>query len=103
MDLTLHAKLLVACPEIMGYQTLVFKDLEYKDSDLKYITCVVFPNWDHNTFKVGDVGYLVIKYISAGEDKWFNGKEFVPYKYSNIQFLKFIKETKTVGPDLILD
>ena len=101
-EITLHAKLLVICPEELGYRTLIFEDLEYKDSDFKYITCVLFPNWNQRPIKIGDEGYLQIKYISAGKDTWFDGKDFIPYKYTNLQFLKFtkIKETKL---DLILD
>lgn len=102
-ELTLHAKLLIACPEELGYKTLIFEDLEYKDSDLKYLTCVVFPNWNQSPIKVGDTGFLVVKYISAGVDKWFDGKEFVPYKYSNIQFLKFTKDKQELNTELILD
>ena len=41
--------------------------------------------------KLGEEGYLQIRYISAGKDKWFDGKDFIPYKYTNIQFLKFVK------------
>ena len=63
---------------------------------------MLFPNWNQRPIKIGDEGYLQIKYISAGKDTWFDGKDFIPYKYTNIQFLKFtkIKETKL---DLILD
>lgn len=101
--ITLHAKLRVACPEELGYKTLIFEDLEYSDSDFKYITCVLFPNWNQSPIKVGDVGYLQIKFISAGLDKWFDGKDFIPYKYTNIQFLKFVLEKEEEDNKLILD
>lgn len=90
-ELTLHAKLKAVCNEELGYKTLVFEDLEFKDSDFKYITCILFPNWNHTPIKLGEEGYLQIRYISAGKDKWFDGKDFIPYKYTNIQFLKFVK------------
>lgn len=102
-ELTLHAKLKVACPEDSGYRTLIFEDLEYKDQDFKYITCVKFPNWNQGPIKVGDEGFLQIKFISAGVDKWFDGKEFVPYKYTNIQFMKFTKISEKDNTELILD
>lgn len=101
-EITLHAKLLAFCNEELGYKTLIFEDLEYKDLDFKYITCVLFPNWNHSPLKIGDEGFLQIKYISAGVDKWFNGNELVPYRYTNIQFIKFIKQNKE-NIDLILD
>lgn len=101
-DITLHAKLLVSCPEEFGYKVMIFEDLEYKNSDFKYITCTMFPNWNQGPIKVGDEGFLQIKYISAGVDKWFDGKEFIPYKFNNIQFLRFTK-LKKENIDLILD
>lgn len=101
-ELTIHAKLSVCCPEVLGYTTMVFEDLEYKDSDFKYLTCVKFPNWNQGPIHVGDEGFLQIKYLTAGKDKWFDGESFVPYKYSNIQFLKFIKIKETEN-DLVLD
>lgn len=101
-EITLHAKLLVITNEELGYKTLVFEDLEYKDPDFKYITCTIFPNWNQNPIKLGDEGFLQVKFISAGIDKWFDGKDFIPYKYTNIQFLKFIKNEKQ-NIELILD
>lgn len=101
-ELTLHVKLKACCPEEMGYKTLIFEDLEFKDPDFKYITCIIFPNWNHSSIKLEDEGYVQVRYITAGSDKWFDGKEFVPYKYTNIQFLKFVKIQEAVC-DLILD
>lgn len=103
MEITLHAKLLGKCPEEMGYETLVFEDLEFKDSYYKYITCIKFPNWNQGLINIGDEGFLHIKYISAGVDTWFDGENFVPYKYTNIQFLKFIKLKEEPSVDLVLD
>ena len=86
----------------MGYKTFIFEDLEFRRAEFKYITCVMFPNWNQGPIKVGDEGFLLIKQISAGIDTWFNGKEFIPYKYSNTQFLKFVK-TQKQNSELILD
>ena len=58
-EITLHAKLLVSINEELGYKTLVFEDLEYKDPDFKYITCTIFPNWNQNPIKLGDEGFLL--------------------------------------------
>ena len=51
-EITLHAKLLVITNEELGYKTLVFEDLEYKDPDFKYITCTIFPNWNQNPINI---------------------------------------------------
>ena len=35
---------------------------------------------------------------------WYDGKDFVPYKYTNIIFLKFVKEEKEINlEDITLD
>ena len=52
--------------------------------------CVRFPNWEHRTLSVGEIGYLNYKTIIAGVDKWFDGSTLKPYRYSMIQFIKFI-------------
>ena len=28
-------------------------------------------------------------------DKWFDGNDFIPYRYDNIQFIKFIPKIET--------
>lgn len=98
-EITIHAKLVAYVNEGMGYTTYVFENLEFNnDYDFQYIMCVCFPNWEGILPKNGDEGYVSLRYIQAGIDKWFNGKEFIPYNYTNVQFLKFIpiqaKQTK---------
>lgn len=102
-EITLHAKLVAECSEGLGYKTLVFENLEYTDLNFKYITCVLFPNWNQIPIKLKEEGYLNVKYILAGVDKWFDGKEFIPYRYTNIQFLKFIKIKKEINCEFNLD
>jgi hypothetical protein len=48
-------------------------------------------------------GFLNYKINMEGVDKWFNGKEMVPYLYTNIQFIKFITKPTITSEDLILD
>lgn len=88
--ITYHVKFITECKDTLGYINYVFEDLEYKDCDYKYIMCVRFPNWDQSKFNIGDEGYVTIKYVREGIDKWFDGKDFITYKYTNIIFLKFI-------------
>ncbi len=54
--------------------------------------CVRFPNWEHRNVVVGEIGYLAYQEIRAGLDKWFDGKEMIPYRYNMVQFIKFIKK-----------
>ncbi|WP_370841581.1 hypothetical protein [Gemmiger formicilis] len=52
--------------------------------------------------KLGDVGYVSLRYVEEGIDKWYDGKDFVPYKDSNIIFLKFIHEKPIIEDGQIL-
>lgn len=88
----------------MGYTNYVFKDLEYTNYDYQYIMCVRFPNWEQTTFDVGDEGFVTIRYVQEGVDKWFDGEGFNTYKYTNIIFLKFIHlKPETKQPEIIVD
>lgn len=82
-----------------GYINYIFEVLdedEIKRLDTKYIVCTRFPNWECKEIKLYDEGYLSVKEIIAGEDKWFDGKTFRPYHYTMVQFLKFIDKPKEV-------
>lgn len=80
----------------MGYTTMVFERLEYTDWDDHYLMCVQFPNWQQKVFKKEEIGYVTVRYVREGVDKWFDGQELVPYKCTNIIFLKFIKATEEI-------
>lgn len=101
--ITLHVKLMASVQEGMGYITYVFENLEYTNPDFQYIMCVQFPNWEGLPPKNGDEGYVSLRYIQAGVDQWFDGKEFVFYKYTNVQFLKFVPIQAKKPTTLILD
>lgn len=100
---TYHAKLVTSYKDGMGYINYVFEDLEFKDYDYKYIMCVRFPNWDQSNFNIGDIGYVTVRYVREGIDKWYDGNEFITYKYTNIIFLKFIPEHEKITTEIILD
>lgn len=100
---TYHVKFLASCADGLGYINYVFENLEFQDYDYQYLMCVRFPNWDQAIFNIGDVGYVTVKYVREGIDKWYDGNEFVTYKYTNIIFLKFIPEKEKITTKLILD
>lgn len=103
-QITIHAKLIAKNIDCMGYINYVFEDLEYKDSDYKYIMCVQFPNWEQAIISIDDIGYLNIRYVKAGVDTWYDGNKLVPYKYTNIIFLKFIEEKPKIDiGEIIID
>lgn len=93
--MTILAKLIASEKETMGYIVYVFQCLD-KDiiKETKYVMCTRFPNWEHKDIEIGEVGYLSFIEIKAGIDKWYDGNNMIPYRYNNIQFLKFIKKPK---------
>ena len=103
---TIFCKLIAkeTCP--LGYTTYVFESLDDKQDQFllsKYLMCIRFPNWDHRNLELQEEGFLSYKINMEGVDKWFNGKEMVPYIYTNIQFLKFINKPIITSTDIIID
>ena len=97
---TFHAKLVAKQIDCFNYTTFVFQNLESKE----YVMCVMFPNWEQSYISIDEKGFVTVKYVEAGIDKWYDGKDFVPYKYTNIIFLKFVKEEKEINlEDITLD
>lgn len=97
INYTAYVKLLCQSYDSLDYTTYVFELLDNTDINLlneKYIMCTRWPNWDHRELRNGEIGYLSFSEIIAGEDKWFDGTNFIPYKYTTIQFNRFIEEQK---------
>ena len=101
-QVTIHAKLVAEQSDGMGYTNYVFEDLEATDPDYKYVMCIRFPNWEQGLISLNDIGFLSIRYVEEGVDKWFDGKNLIPYKYTNVIFLKFIEEKPKVSLDAII-
>ena len=101
--ITIRAKLVDYNIDIDGYITYVFCNLEPNSGAEKYIMCVRYPNWDNMPFKPFDTGFLTYAEIIAGEDTWQDtNAQQVPYKYTNIQFLKFILDLPDNCKDIVL-
>lgn len=78
--------------DIGGYIVYVFSIKNGKLPYDKYIMCTRFPNWESPYIKIGDVGFLKYREVDAGIDKWFDGENFIKYKYTGVHFLDFIYE-----------
>lgn len=91
-EITYYVQLKAKFNDIGGYITYVFENLKYNRYDNQYIMCVQFPNWEQSIINIGDVGYVNVKYVKAGVSEWYDGEKFNVYKYTNVIFLKFIKE-----------
>lgn len=92
---TIYAKLLAKEHDLLGYTNYVFQNLDEAPFGKKYILTTRWPNWDHRNLEIGEIGYLTYNEVQAGVDKWWDGSNFVPYNYSNIIFIKFIKNKNT--------
>lgn len=88
--ITVLAQLVASDTDSFGYITYVFRCLDKMNMDSPYIMCVRYPNWNHRKINLGEKGFLSFMEVKAGEDKWFDGKDMIPYNYNAIQFLKFI-------------
>ena len=99
---TAHVTVLAKEEDFGGYWILVFKDLDNKQFGKQYIMCVVCPNWQTRIPDIGERGYLNYETVVAGEDKYWDGNQFIPYRYTNIYFIKFIKEVDNSKKDIIL-
>lgn len=103
-EITYRVRLEAEDHDSMGYITYVFENLNCIDPDYQFIMCVRFPNWNQKAIELGDTGYLSIRYVIEGVDVWYDGKSFVPYKYTNLIFLKFVLEKKKiVGNEILID
>ena len=101
--ITYHVEVIGSYNQGFGYIWHVFKNLEPLDPDIQYIACVEFPNWIKDTFNPGDKGYLTVKYVEQGVDKWFDRKNLIPYNYDNIIFLVFKHEQRMITEEIMLD
>ena len=100
---TYHVEVIGSYNQSFGYIWHIFKNLESLNPDTQYIACIEFPNWIKDTFNPGDKGYLTVKYVEQGVDKWFDGKDFIPYNYDNVIFHVFKHEQPIVTEEIILD
>lgn len=102
-EITLHVKLVAKAMDIGNYITYVFENLNYKDYDTQYVMCVQFPNWNQGEIAIGDVGYVNVRYVKEGISQWYDGEKMNVYKYTNVVFLKFVKEQEIVNVNFVVD
>ena len=92
---TVKAKLIQSKTDGCDYTTYVFEIVDEEDKTrlgCKYVMCVRYPNWEHETICYYEPGFLEILEVLAGIDKYYKNGDMIPYNYSNIQFLKFIPD-----------
>lgn len=102
-DFSFRGKLEASRTDVMGYTVYVFRDMNEKKYDRKYIMCTRFPNWDGPGIRRGDTGYVKVRYVEEGKDVWYDGTNYVPYKNTDCHFIDFISDRKPSDVETVLD
>ena len=102
-EVTLFVKLVAKYIDLGNYITYVFENLNSTEYDNKYIMCVQFPNWNQFAISINDIGYVNVRYVKEGISQWYDGEKMQVYKYTNVVFLKFIKEQINLETEYLID
>ena len=81
------------------YSLFVFKDLESNE----LIMCTKLPNWNMPNLEVGEIGFIKLEKVSAGEN-FYNpddGSEGT-YRYNNVYLHNFVRESDIMESNIIL-
>ena len=103
--ITIRCKVLAKESDVLGYSTMVVKDLDnFGGFGHSYCMVTILPNWQGLIPEIGDDGYLSYNEVIAGKDKWYCPEtgQMIPYNYTNIYFVKFVKEKDNSKKDIIL-
>lgn len=95
----IKCQLLAKEKDILGYCTLVFKNLEDNITfGHCYLMCTVFPNWQSIIPTIGEQGFLMYDEITGGIDTYYDRTtdSIVKYNFSNLVFKKFVKEQDNI-------
>ena len=101
---TVYCQLVASETDIMGYTTYVFKNLEDAPFGHKYLMITRMPRWEHREWDLGEIGYVTYNEVIAGVDKWYSPDtgQMIPYNYTNIYFIKFVRKVDSSKKDIIL-
>lgn len=102
-EVALRVQLKAKNIDLGGYITYVFENLNFQSYENQYVMCVQFPNWNQSEIRVGDVGYVNVRYVKEGISQWYDGEKMHVYKYTNVVFLKFVKEPEKVNKEILID
>ena len=102
--ITIHCRLLAKEEDLMGYKTLVFKNLDNAPFGSNYCMVTVCPNWQAIIPEINDIGFLTYSSVIGGEDDYYDrsSDSFIKYNYTNIYFIKFVKEVDSLPKDIII-
>lgn len=103
--MVVYSKLLEKFNDSLGYVIYVFELLDNEDKlreKTKYLMCTQPPNWNAPVIQYNEIGYLEVKPVIAGVDKWYDGNTQQKYNYNNIWFIKFIPKRPKNVDDMIV-
>ena len=103
--ITIHCRLLAKEEDLMGYKTLVFRNLDNAPFGQNYCMVTVCPNWQSSIPEINDIGFLTYISVVGGEDDYYDrlNETFVKYNYTNTYFVKFVSEkSKDNSKEIIL-
>lgn len=97
-EIVIHGELVAQAQEFGDYTVYVFLNLDESSVDTKYFMCTRMPNWEQPILDIGDKGYVAMKEVVAGVDKWYDriSDKFVNYGFSQVYFIKFIREVPKI-------
>ena len=101
---TVYSKVIAKEEDSFGYKTLVLENLDNAPFGHKYCMLTVLPNWQSKIPELGEIGYTTYNEVIAGIDKWFCPEtgQMIPYNYTNIYFIKFVKKPDNLNKDIII-
>lgn len=102
-EIALYVQLKAKNIDVGGYITYVFENMNTTNYENQYIMCVQFPNWSQSEIQIGDIGYVNVRYVKEGISQWYDGEKMNVYKYTNVVFLKFVKEPEKVNKEILID
>lgn len=102
-EIALYVQLKAKNIDTGGYITYVFENINRTDYKNQYIMCVQFPNWNQSEIQIGDMGYVNVRYVKEGISQWYDGEKMNFYKYTNVVFLKFVKDPEKVNKEILID
>jgi hypothetical protein len=102
-SITLHVKLVAKDIDLGNYITYVFENYNNTSTEDQYIMCVQFPNWNQTQIEIGDIGFVNVRYVKEGISEWYDGETMHKFKYTNVVFLKFIKESPQNQEEILID
>lgn len=102
---TLYCEVIEKEEDLMGYQVLVFKNLNKASFGHEYCMVTVFPNWESRVPEIGEIGYLTYEEVFAGIDTYYDKTidNIVKYNFNNLIFKRFIvKKEDNLQKDIII-